>query len=178
MTKKTFENAGKTMASKTSKTTSKTSKTSKTLIDVVDMKGRVIAKVARLASKMGELKTKNALKAAEARLVEWRVENVDTNKHEWSAGMKLAYYVECLTYWNEVAMQLEGWGLDVRRIDVDLWCGAWVAWGRGVTQAKLVKKLFVAGYGIAGQTQKDARKDVDARSKETRAADVDALLKR
>ncbi len=174
MTKTTFDNAAKTIAAK--KTAKKTAKTS-AKIDVVDMKGNVIARVAKLAGKLGELsaKTRNA---AEKRLVEWRAESVDAKRHEWASGMKLSYYVECLTYWNEVAVQLEGWGLDVRRIDVDLWCGAWVAWGRGVTQAKLVKKLFVAGYGLNGQTQKDARKDTDARSKEQRASDVDALLKR
>ncbi len=161
----------------TTKNTNTSARKTATKIDVVDMKGNVIARVAKLRGKLGELSAK-ARNAAEQRLVEWRVESVDAKRHAWSAGMKLAYYVEMLTYWNEVAMQLEGWGLDVRRIDCALWSSAWVAWGRGVTQAKLVKKLFAAGYGIAGQTQKDARKDVDARSKEQRANDVDALLKR
>lgn len=153
----------------------KNTKTARAKIDVVDMKGNVIAQVTSLRGKLGELSAK-ARNVAEARLIEWRVESVDTKRHAWSAGMKLAYYVECLTYWNEVAMQLEGWGLDARRIDVDTWCGAWVAWGRGVTQAKLVKRLFVAGYGLSGQTQKEARGKADGRTRDERLADVDKLL--
>ncbi len=53
--------------------TSKTSKTSgATLIDVVDMKGRVIVQVKKLAARKGKLGAK-VRKAAETRLVEWRV---------------------------------------------------------------------------------------------------------
>ena len=132
--------------------------------------------MARLSGKLGTLKTKSATKAAEARLVEWRVSALDTKKHGWCEGMRVAYYVEMLTYWNEVAMQLDGWGLDVRRIDLELWSNAWVAWGRGVTQAKLVKKLFAAGYGRGGQTQKDARGVASARTKTERDAEVNKLL--
>ncbi len=155
--------------------TSKTSKTSVALIDVVDMKGRVIAQVKKLAARKGKLGAK-VRKAAETRLVEWRVDSVDDKRHAWAEGMKLSYYVECLTYWNEVVLQLEGWGLDVRRIDCDTWMGAWVAWGRGVTQAKLCKRLFAAGYGLHGQTQKEARGKADARTAEQRKADVDKAL--
>ena len=146
------------------------------LVDVVDMKGNVIARVSKLQGKKGELKTRDVKRAAEQRLVEWRVSALDVDAHAWCAGMRVSYYAECLCYWNEVAMQLDAWGLDVRRVDVDLWCGAWRAWGRGVTQAKLVKKLFAAGYGKDGQTQAEARGKKDARTREQRQADVNALL--
>jgi len=165
-----------TTSKNTSAKTAKTAKTAKATIDVVNMKGETIAKVARLAGKLGTLKTKSATKAAEARLVEWRVSALDTKKHAWCDGMRVNYYVECLTYWNEVAMQLDGWGLDVRRIDCDLWNAAWVAWGRGCTQAKLVKRLFAAGYGRDGQTQKEARGVTSARTKEQREAELSKLL--
>lgn len=172
ISKKSFDAAGKAIAGKKSAKSAK----SATTIDVVDMKGNVVAKVARLACKLGTLKTKSATKAAEARLVEWRVSALDTKAHAWCAGMRVAYYAECLCYWNEVAMQLDGWGLDVRRIDCDMWNGLWVAWGRGVTQAKLVKKLFAAGYGRGGQTQKDAKGVASARTKSERDAEVNKLL--
>lgn len=129
------------------------------LIDVVDMKGRIVAKVAELADKRGRIAKKvDITEATESRLVEWRVDELDVRKNKWAGGMTKAYYVECLVYWNEVAMQLEGWGLDVRRIDIDVWIGSWVKWGKGVNQAKLRKKLFVDGYGIGKQTQKEAKK--------------------
>ena len=159
----------------TSKTTSKTSKASTPKIDVIDMKGNVVARVAKLRGKMGVVGAK-ARNVAETRLVEWRVTELDTKAHAWCEGMKLSYYVECLTYWNEVAVQLEGWGLDVRKLDCNVWNGAWRAWGRGVTQAKLIKKLFVAGYGANGQTQKEARGKTDGRTREERQAAVDKLL--
>ena len=173
MTKKTFENAGKTVEAKK---TAKTAKTARAKLDVLNMKGEVVARVARFAGKLGTIAKGSTARVTEQRYVDARVTEIDA-KHGWADGMKLAYYVECLTYWNEVAAQLDGWGLDVRRIDCDTWNGAWRAWGRGVTQAKLVKKLFAAGYGKDGQTQKDARGKTDARTREQRTADVDAILK-
>jgi len=129
------------------------------VIDVVDMKNRVVARVTELADKRGRIAKKVAIKeATESRLTEWRVDEIDARRNKWASGMTRAYYVERLVYWNEVAMQLEGWGLDVRRVDIDVWIGGWVKWGKGVNQAKLRKKLFVDGYGIGKQTQKDAKK--------------------
>lgn len=172
------ERRSKASGSKASGSKASGRKASKELIDVRDMKGNVVARVEKIVGKKGAIGERVSLqRAAEMRLVNADVDALDVREHAWCDGMKVAYYKECLAYWNEVAVQLEGWGLDVRRIDVDVWCGAWVAWGRGVTQAKLVKRLFAAGYGIGGQSQADARKVKDARTREERLADVDAILK-
>lgn len=136
------------------------------LIDVLDMKNRIVAKVATLQDKRGRIAKKVEIGVAtESRLVEWRVDEIDVRRNKWAFGMKKAYYVECLVYWNEVAMQLEGWGLDIRRVDIDVWIGEWVKWGKGVNQAKLRKKLFGMGFGIGKRTQKEHKKKTEKKAK-------------
>lgn len=165
------------MASKKNTSKASAGKVEVELLDVVDMKDNVIARVKRFAEKRGTLKGSVA-RATEKRYVDWRVTEVDATRHAWADGMTLAKYVEWLKYGNELMAQLDGMGLDVLRLDVDMLLSAWRAWGRGCTQAKLVKRLFELGYGKGGQTQKEARKEHDARTAEQRAADVARALKR